>query len=226
LEPSWRAALSAELEKDYFAALQEFVAAQFAKCKPGAQVLPPAELVFQAFYACPLNQVRVCIIGQDPYHKAGQAMGLCFSVPRGVAVPPSLRVIYKELLQDLGISAPSHGDLSSWSHQGVLMLNTSLTVRESAAGSHAKKFGWESFTNSAIEAVSCHCRGVVFMLWGKHAQAKAKLVDATKHHVLTAAHPSPLAGASGNFFVGCRHFSRANHLLVQQGKPAVDWQVL
>ncbi|GFR49253.1 hypothetical protein Agub_g11268 [Astrephomene gubernaculifera] len=220
VEPGWRAALEGELRGANVRQLEAFLRGEWgAGRKP---VFPPQECIFQAFNACPFDQVRVVILGQDPYHGPSQAMGLSFSVPREVRpLPPSLLNIYKEAAEDLQWGGrPAHGDLSSWSVQGVLLLNTCLTVRQGEANSHSKR-GWEAFTDGAIRALSQRRSGLVFLLWGNPAQAKASLVDTRKHHVLKAAHPSPLSASRG--FFGCRHFSKANQLLQQQGLQPIQW---
>lgn len=219
IHPSWAAALAAEFESPQLAELRALLQHERAA---GNRVFPPASQIFRAFDRTPLDAVRVVIVGQDPYHGAGQAMGMSFSVPRGVRQPPSLRNVLTELESDLGIPHPEHGDLSHWADQGVLLLNTTLTVREGAAASHAGR-GWESFTDAAIRAVSERREHVVFLLWGRHAQAKASLVDTSKHLVLTAAHPSPLSAHNG--FFGCRHFSRTNAWLQQHALPPIDWSL-
>ena len=200
-----------------------------ARAAPGGArarpVYPPAADVFRALHACPLRDVKVVILGQDPYHQRGQAMGLCFSVHRGQRVPPSLGNIYKELRDDDaagGFAVPAHGDLSAWASQGVLMLNTVLTVRDGEANSH-KGRGWERLTDACIRTVSREREGVVFLLWGKQAQDKRALIDAGKHHVLTSAHPSPLSAHRG--FLGCGHFSRTNEILRGSGREEVDWRL-
>ncbi|KAG2425257.1 hypothetical protein HXX76_013841 [Chlamydomonas incerta] len=229
VEPGWRQALAPQLglggggaaAAGSLSALEPFLAGEWA---PGRKkVFPPQADIFAAFNACPFDQVRVVILGQDPYHGEGQAMGLSFSVPRDCRpLPPSLLNIYKEAAADLGWrERPQHGDLSSWSVQGVLLLNTCLTVRQGEANSHAKR-GWEAFTDAAIRALSGQRRGLVFLLWGKPAQTKAALVDRSKHHVLEAPHPSPLSASRG--FFGCRHFSAANALLAAQGLEPIDWR--
>ena len=192
-----------------------------ARESAAVEVYPRAALRYRALELVAPEKVRVLILGQDPYHGAGQAMGLAFSVPRGVRVPPSLRNIYKELAADLGLLAPSHGDLSAWAGQGVLLLNTSLSVEEGQAGSHAK-VGWEAVTDALIVAASARAPHAVFMLWGNHARAKAPLVDASRHLVLEAAHPSPL---SARKFLGCRHFSKANAFLAGHGLGNVQWEL-
>mmetsp|Transcript_23320 Transcript_23320/g.64437 ORF Transcript_23320/g.64437 Transcript_23320/m.64437 type:complete len:337 (+) Transcript_23320:572-1582(+) len=221
LDDSWKRALAGEMGKAYFKSLQEFLHKEWAGSLP---IYPPPEMVFRALNSCPLDKVRVVIIGQDPYHGPNQGMGLCFSVNRGIRVPPSLVNIFKELNSDLGCKVPSHGDLTKWSHQGVLLLNTVLTVRQGQANSHKSK-GWEKFTDACISQLSQKRRGIVFLLWGKPAQAKEKLIPAARHHVLKCPHPSPLASASGPGFSGCRHFSQANNLLVKSGLPPVDWSL-
>lgn len=216
IDPTWRNALAAEFENDYFKQLASFVKAEYAS----TTVYPPAKLIFNAFDSCPLPNVRVVILGQDPYHEEGQAQGLSFSVPDDVRIPPSLVNIYKEINADLGIATPSSGNLERWARQGVLLLNATLTVRAHAAGSHQGK-GWERFTDSAIKAVSDGCDHVVFMLWGSYAIRKASLIDASKHLVLTAPHPSPLSAYRG--FFGCGHFSKANAFLQARGKTPIAW---
>ena len=182
---------------------------------------PPGRLIFNAFNLCPFDKVKVVIIGQDPYHEPGQAMGLCFSVPQGIRVPPSLVNIITEINADLGTDIPKTcGDLSGWAEQGVLLLNATLTVRAHQAGSH-QKHGWEQFTDAAIQALCQQRSGIVFLLWGSYAIAKKSLIDTTKHYVLTAPHPSPLSAYRG--FFGCRHFSQTNNLLIRQGQQPVDW---
>ncbi|GLC46933.1 hypothetical protein PLESTM_001946900 [Pleodorina starrii] len=221
VEPSWREALVSELRGSNLRQLESFLHTEW--CSGRKPIFPPKECIFQAMNACPFDQVRVVILGQDPYHGPGQAMGLSFSVPRDVRpLPPSLLNIYKEAATDLGWEQrPEHGDLSSWSVQGVLLLNTCLTVRQGEANSHAKR-GWEAFTDAAIRALSEGRSGLVFLLWGNPAQAKASLVDTRKHHVLKAAHPSPLSASRG--FFGCRHFSRTNQLLGEQGLATIQWR--
>jgi uracil-DNA glycosylase len=186
-------------------------------------VYPTPSDVFNAFNLTPFNEVKVVILGQDPYHGANQAHGLSFSVQQGVAVPPSLKNIYKELQTDIpGFNIPSHGDLSSWAKQGVLLLNATLTVRANEPGSH-QKMGWEQFTDKAIKALSAEKSGLVFILWGKYAQAKASLIDSSKHLILTAAHPSPFSAYNG--FFGCKHFSKANAYLLSKGEKPINWQI-
>ena len=209
LELGWASALSAETKQPYFAALRQFVDAErAAAATPGADaVLPPAEQQFAAFDACPFDAVRVVVLGQDPYPTPGHAHGLAFSVPPGVGVPASLRNVYIELADDVGAPPAGHGCLRAWAGQGVLLLNSVLTVRAGAPASHARR-GWEQFTDAAVRELAARRRGLVFMLWGNAAQAKAALVDPSDHLLLRAAHPSPLAARRG--FFGCRHFSAAN----------------
>lgn len=219
LEPTWKAALGAEFEKPYMQELRSFLLAE----QQAHTVFPPNRLIFNAFAHTPFDRVQVVILGQDPYHNVGQAHGLSFSVPRGIAIPPSLRNMYKELATDIpGFLPPSHGDLSSWADQGVLLLNATLTVRAHTAGSHQGK-GWETFTNQAIAALAAQRSGIVFMLWGRFAKQKAALIDGKKHLILTAAHPSPLSAHNG--FLGCKHFSKANDYLAQHGREPINWQV-
>lgn len=200
-------------------ALGEFLRAEKAA---GKVVFPPGPMIFNALNSTPLDEVKVVIIGQDPYHGPGQAHGLCFSVQPGVPIPPSLLNIYKELKRDLNIDMPDHGHLQSWAEQGVLLLNTSLTVEQARAGSHANQ-GWQPFTDRVIEVVSAHQPNLVFLLWGAHAQSKQRLIDSTKHLVLRSAHPSPLSAYRG--FLGNGHFSRCNKFLEQHGLAPIDWSV-
>jgi uracil-DNA glycosylase len=216
IHPSWKEQLVQEFESPYFCSLKEFLVDE----KKKHTVFPPGKLIFNAFDKTPFDKVKVVILGQDPYHGSGQAHGLCFSVPFGVNPPPSLINIFKEIHSDLGIAIPAHGNLESWAVQGVLLLNATLTVRKDQAGSHQGK-GWEQFTDSVIMKISGKKEGVVFLLWGKYAQAKEKLIDSTKHHVLSAPHPSPFSVHTG--FFGCRHFSRTNEILKQQGLSPVNW---
>ena len=217
IDPSWYAVLQPQFEAPYFAQLKEFLVAE----RQQYTCYPPGSKIFNAFDSTPFDHVKVVILGQDPYHEPGQAMGLCFSVPAGIAVPPSLVNIIKEINDDLGTQIPTTcGDLSGWAEQGVLLLNATLTVRAHQAGSH-QHHGWEQFTDAAISALSQHRSGLVFLLWGSYAIAKKKLIDSTKHHVLTAPHPSPLSAYRG--FFGCRHFSQANSLLASHGQQPIDW---
>ena len=206
-----------EFEKPYFQQLITFVKEEYAS----QTVYPPGSKIFYAFDACPFDQVKVVIIGQDPYHGPGQAHGLAFSVNEGVTKPPSLLNIFKELHDDLGKPIPKSGNLSRWAEQGVLLLNATLTVRANSPGSHQGK-GWEQFTDAAIKAVSTEKSGIVFLLWGAYAQKKGAIVDRSKHHVLMAKHPSPMAAKYGGWF-GTKHFSQTNEYLQSQGKTEIDW---
>ncbi len=217
LEESWKSALREEFDKPYMRELGEFLRKEKAA---GKVIYPPGPLIFNALNSTPLDKVKVVIIGQDPYHGPGQAHGLCFSVQPGVPAPPSLQNIYKELQRDLNIPIPNHGYLQHWAEQGVLLLNTSLTVEQARAGSHAQA-GWQHFTDRVIEVVNERCDGVVFLLWGSHAQSKQKLIDPRKHLILKSAHPSPLSAYRG--FLGNGHFSRTNKFLEQNGKTPIDW---
>ncbi len=216
IEESWRLAFLGEFEKEYFSSLTAFVCDEYMK----GQVYPHPKEVFRAFELCPFTKVKVVLLGQDPYHGAGQAHGLCFSVPEGVRIPPSLQNIFQELKDDLGTNSPQTGNLERWAHQGVLLLNAILTVRSGAPGSHQGK-GWETFTDHAIRALSYERIGLVFLLWGNYARAKRTLIDPSKHLVLEAAHPSPYSARSG--FFGCKHFSRANEYLASQGTEPILW---
>ena len=219
LEASWKEALREEFDKPYMSELGEFLRAEKAA---GKEIYPPGPLIFNALNSTPLDRVKVVIIGQDPYHGPGQAHGLCFSVQPGVPTPPSLVNIYKELKRDLNIDIPSHGYLQSWADQGMLLLNTSLTVERGNAGSHAAK-GWQLFTDRVIEVVSQQRPKLVFLLWGSHAQGKQRLIDPTKHLVLRSPHPSPLSAHRG--FIGNGHFSRCNQFLSQNGMSPIDWRL-
>lgn len=216
IEDSWRRVLQSEFDKPYFELLTMFVRQQYAT----RQCFPPARLIFNAFDSCPFDQVRVVIIGQDPYHDVGQAHGLCFSVNDGVAIPPSLLNIYKEIARDLGKPIPSSGNLQRWAAQGVLLLNATLTVEAHHPGSHQGK-GWEELTDAAIQALSTQKEHLVFMLWGSYAQRKGQFIDRKKHLVLESSHPSPLSVYRG--FEGCGHFSKANTYLEKHGIPPIDW---
>ena len=218
-DSSWNAFWEQENSQEYFETLRQFVAQELHS---GRKVYPPREEIFAAMQYCPLNQTKVVIIGQDPYHGAGQAHGLCFSVRKGVRIPPSLQNIYQELQGDLGITPPQHGDLSTWAKQGILLLNATLTVRAGQPTSHAGK-GWEVFTDRAIQEVNNNCDHVVFLLWGRYAQQKATLIDHKRHCILTAAHPSPFSARNG--FFGCRHFSQANAYLAEHGRTPIDWHL-
>ncbi len=217
MHESWLAVLGDELEQPSMKELRAFLVAEVAA---GRRFYPPADQVFNALALTPFDDVRVVVLGQDPYHGAGQAMGLCFSVPSDVAPPPSLQNIHKELASDLGLAQPSSGDLTPWAERGVLLLNAVLTVSPGKPASHAGK-GWEQFTDRAVRELSDRREGIVFLLWGRYAQQKGAVVDTARHHVLTAAHPSPYSAANG--FFGCRHFSRANELLVARDAQPVDW---
>ena len=220
LQAGWRAQLGGEFDKDYMRELREFL---LVENRSGRRVYPPAKLIFHAFDATPFEAARVVILGQDPYHGPGQAHGLCFSVPRGTPPPPSLRNILKELKNDLGIAAPpDFGCLESWARQGVLLLNAVLTVAAGQAASHADR-GWERFTDRAIAALDAEREGLVFMLWGAYAGKKAAMIDARRHLVLRAPHPSPLSATRG--FFGCGHFSAADRWFKDKGLPPVDWRL-
>lgn len=217
LEPSWKERVGAYLDRPDMQALSEFLRGEL---RSGKVIFPPPKQIFAALEATPFDQVKVVILGQDPYHGPGQAHGLCFSVQPGVAVPPSLRNMYVELQRDLGFSPPRHGCLTRWAEQGVLLLNAVLTVEQGLANSHQGK-GWEGFTDSIIDTLNREREGLVFMLWGSYAQAKGKLIDSRRHCVLKAPHPSPLSAHRG--FIGCGHFSAANEYLMRHGKSPVDW---
>jgi uracil-DNA glycosylase len=219
IEETWKRELAGEFGSDYMAALKEFL---LGEKRRGATVYPPGPLIFNAFNHTPFDKVKVVLLGQDPYHGPGQAHGLCFSVQRGVPPPPSLKNMFKELRDDVGFKIPAHGNLESWADQGVFLLNATLTVRAGEAGSHQGK-GWETFTAAAVRRLSEKREGLVFLLWGRFAHQKEALIDASKHHVLKAAHPSPLSAHNG--FLGCRHFSKANALLEKQGLQPIDWQI-
>ena len=218
IEQSWKQALQSEFDKPYFAELVRFLHSEKSS---GQVIFPPGNRIFRAFELTPLDQVKVVILGQDPYHGYGQAMGLSFSVPDGVPAPPSLKNIFKEIEDDLGIRMSGRPNLEGWARQGVLLLNAVLTVRAGQAASHSG-IGWQEFTDAVIRCINERCEGVVFLLWGRFAQAKRELIDTSRHYVLEAAHPSPLA--RGAFF-GCRYFSRTNDILVRQGKTPIDWQL-
>ena len=217
IEQSWKEVLASEFEKDYFTRLTQFVKEEY---NGGTPIYPPAQLIFNAFDHCPFNKVKVVILGQDPYHGAGQANGLCFSVNKGIPFPPSLLNIFKEIQSDLGTPIPQDGDLTRWSDQGVLLLNATLTVRASQAGSHQKR-GWEEFTDAAIRELASRRSGLVFILWGSYAQKKGAFIDRDKHLVLTSPHPSPLSAYQG--FFGNHHFSTSNRYLKEQGLSEINW---
>lgn len=217
INPSWYEVLKPQFEAPYFSELKSFLIAE----RQQYTCYPKGANIFAAFDHTPFDKVKVVIIGQDPYHEPGQAMGLCFSVPDGIAVPPSLVNIIKEINSDLGTNIPlTCGNLTGWADQGVLLLNATLTVRAHQAGSH-QRHGWEQFTDAAISELSARRSGIVFLLWGSYAIAKAQLIDRSKHHVLTAPHPSPLSAYRG--FFGCRHFSTTNTILANQGQLPIDW---
>jgi len=219
INESWKTVLKDEFNQLYFEQIVMFLKHEKALNKT---IYPPGGLIFNAFDKTPFDQVKVVILGQDPYHGAGQAHGLCFSVQPGVKPPPSLVNIYKELHQDIGMPIPSTGDLTPWAEQGVLLLNAILTVRANEPASHSK-IGWETFTNAVIKKISDLKTGVVFILWGRFAQEKQIFIDATKHHILKAPHPSPFSANSG--FFGCKHFSKTNDLLIKEGKTPINWQL-
>jgi uracil-DNA glycosylase len=218
IENTWKQALQEEFDKPYFAELVSFL---HASKDAGTRIYPPGGQIFKAFELTPLPQVKVVILGQDPYHGPGQAMGLSFSVPDGIPAPPSLKNIFKEIEDELGVQMSGRTNLESWARQGVLLLNAILTVEAGKAASHSA-IGWQTFTDAVIKCISDNCSGVVFMLWGNFARSKKDLIDSGKHFVLEAAHPSPLA--RGAFF-GCGHFATANRLLEAQGKAPIDWKL-
>lgn len=217
IEASWKQYLKSEFEKPYFAKLTENVRNEY---KNGL-CFPPAKLVFNAFNLCPFNKVKVVILGQDPYHELGQAMGLSFSVPDGIMLPPSLQNIYKEIHSDLGKPIPTSGDLTRWAKQGVLLLNATLTVRAHEANSH-QALGWQNFTDAAIETINTHREHIVFMLWGGFARSKKRLIDSNRHCIIESVHPSPLSANRGGWF-GQHQFSRCNAYLKQYGLGEIDW---
>lgn len=218
MDSSWKEFLKEEFFKPYFLEIkQHFIQAK----QKGTIIYPPAPLIFNAFNLTPLPSLKVVILGQDPYHNKSQAMGLSFSVPKNIPLPPSLKNIYKELNEDLGIPPSSNGDLSKWAKQGVLLLNSILSVEENKPASH-QHFGWQLFTDDVIKKISQEKEGVIFLLWGNYARAKNNLIDSKKHFILEAAHPSPLAKSG---FLGCKHFSKTNKILQEQGKVPIDWQI-
>ena len=219
INEEWREVLQEEFQKPYFLELRNFL---YQEKNAGKKIFPCGKDIFNAFNSTPFSKVKVVIIGQDPYHGDGQAHGLCFSVAHGIKPPPSLMNIYKELQDDIGIHIPNHGCLQAWAKQGVFLLNAILTVEAHHAASHQRK-GWEEFTNAAIQQLSKGRDGIIFLLWGRYAQDKAVLIDDRKHHILKAAHPSPFSAYNG--FLGCKHFSETNKLLLQQGKEPINWQV-
>lgn len=218
IEETWREALKEEFEQPYFDKIKtSLVQAKRA----GKVVYPPGKLIFNAFNSTPFDKVKVVILGQDPYHGPGEAMGLCFSVPQGIRVPPSLRNIYKEINRDCGHPVPNHGDLTSWAEQGVFLLNAMLTVEHKSPGSH-KKIGWQEFTNAVIHTLSDKKEGLIFLLWGNFAKNKKEFIDEIRHHVLESPHPSPLAGGG---FSGCSHFSHTNNILQNNGQTPINWKI-
>ena len=218
IEQSWKDALGSEFDKPYFASLVRFLHGEKAE---GKRIYPPGGQIFKAFELTPVKNVKVVILGQDPYHGPGQAHGLSFSVPENMPAPPSLKNIFKEIETDLGVRMSGYPNLEKWARQGVLLLNAVLTVRSGEAASHSR-IGWQEFTDAVIKYISAECEGVVFMLWGNFARTKNELIDHSRHCVLEAAHPSPLA--RGAFF-GCRHFSKANAYLTSMGRNPIDWQL-
>lgn len=221
IESSWKDALKNEFTKPYFQQIVTFLKTEKAAAKT---IYPPGPLIFNAFNQTPFNRVKVVIIGQDPYHGAGQAHGLSFSVPNGIKPPPSLVNIFKEIQTDTGVAMPhEYGNLTKWAEQGVLLLNAILTVRANEPASH-QKIGWMEFTDAVIQKISAEKKGIVFLLWGRFAQDKQLLIDETRHFVLKAAHPSPFSADKG--FFGCKHFSKTNEILVKQGSEPVDWKLL
>lgn len=219
LEASWKKQLAEEFSKPYMHTLKQFL---LAEKQANKVIYPKGNLIFNAFNLTPFEDVKVVILGQDPYHGPNQAHGLCFSVLPGVKIPPSLRNIYKELKNDLGIEPVQHGFLEAWAKQGILLLNTVLTVEEGKAASHQGK-GWEQFTDQVIMKLNQHEKSLIFVLWGSHAQRKGNIIDTRRHQILKSAHPSPLSAHQG--FLGNKHFSTINNLLIQQGIPPVDWQL-
>ncbi|KXK36435.1 MAG: uracil-DNA glycosylase [Saprospiraceae bacterium] len=218
ISPEWQQSLSVEFESPYFDQIRTYLKQSLAQ---GKIIYPPGKYIFNAYDTVPPSKVKVVILGQDPYHNPGEAMGLSFSVPKGVKIPPSLRNIYKELQSDIGCEIPSHGDLTKWAHQGVFLLNAFLTVEKNQAASH-RNIGWHHFTDATIQYLSSNYDHIVFMLWGNFAKNKRHLIHSERHLILEAAHPSPLAG---NAFQGCRHFSQANHYLIEHSKAPIDWQI-
>lgn len=219
IEESWKEVLFNEFQKDYFKNLKQFLLKEKSENKT---IYPPNNLIFNAFNKTPFNNVKVVILGQDPYHGAGQAHGLCFSVPEGIKIPPSLRNIYKELSTDVDFKIPISGNLIKWAKQGVLLINATLTVRDSEAGSHQKK-GWETFTDSVIKIISEKKENVVFVLWGNYAQSKEKLIDNNKHLIIKSVHPSPLSATRG--FFGSKPFSKTNEYLKKNNINEIDWSL-
>ena len=218
IEGSWKEILKDEFSSQYFTELKEFLIEE----KKKFNIYPPGKLIFNAFNRTAFEELRVVILGQDPYHGKGQAHGLCFSVPEGISQPPSLFNIFKELKSDLGIPIANHGNLEKWTSQGILLINATLTVRANQAGSHQNK-GWEKFSDVVIQKISEKRAGIIFLLWGKYAQAKELLIDKNKHYVLKAAHPSPFSADNG--FFGCKHLSKTNDILSRHGMEKIDWRI-
>ena len=218
IEESWKSVLKDEFDKPYFGNIVEFLKTEKSQKKV---IYPPGNLIFNAFDQTPFDKVKVVILGQDPYHGPGQAMGLCFSVPDGIPAPPSLVNMYKELQSDIGLPIPQTGNLLHWAQQGVFMLNATLTVRAGEANSHSQ-IGWGNFTDAVIKTISEKKKGIVFLLWGKFAQSKEAFIDKSKHFVLKAAHPSPLSAYNG--FFGSKPFCKTNEILTKQGFEPIDWQ--
>ncbi|MGY8987099.1 MAG: uracil-DNA glycosylase [Flavobacteriales bacterium] len=218
IEESWKEVLQNEFEKKYIKNLKQFL----TKEKERYQIFPKGTEIFNAFNSTPFHKLKVVILGQDPYHGEGQAHGLSFSVPKGVKTPPSLMNIFKEIEEDLKINNHGKGDLTKWTEQGVLLLNATLTVRSNMAGSHQNK-GWEQFTDKVISTISEEREGIIFLLWGRFAQNKSKLIEKSKHHILMSSHPSPLSSYRG--FLGCKHFSECNEILKRENKTEINWQL-
>ncbi|MBK6362389.1 MAG: uracil-DNA glycosylase [Saprospiraceae bacterium] len=218
IEESWKKVLHDEFEKPYFQKLTSLIKEEL---KNGKVIYPPGPDIFKAFEMTPFEKVKVVILGQDPYHNPGEAMGLSFSVPKGIKIPPSLKNIFKEIKDDVGLEIPDHGDLTNWATQGVFLLNAMLTVEKNRAGAH-KDIGWQTFTNVVIQTLSSQKNNLVFLLWGNFARSKKEWIDTTKHLVLEAAHPSPLAGGA---FFGCKHFSKANEYLIKNGQTTINWEL-
>jgi len=219
IEASWKEVLQQEFHKDYFEQIVAFLKVEKSQ---GKTIYPPGSLIFNAFDKTPFDKVKVVLLGQDPYHGPGQAMGLSFSVPAGIKPPPSLVNIFKEIQSDIGLPIPKTGDLTPWAERGVLLLNAALTVRANEPNSHSKT-GWHLFTDAVIKKISDEKQGMVFLLWGSFAQQKQVLIDETRHHVLKAAHPSPFSADKG--FFGCKHFSKTNDYLVKEGLDPIDWKL-
>lgn len=218
IEASWKEALASAFDQSYFSEIRDFLKQEK---NAGKIIYPPGQNIFKAFDLAPINDVKVVIIGQDPYHNPDQAMGLSFSVPKGIRIPPSLKNIYKEIIQDVGGDLPTHGDLTYWAQQGVFLLNAMLTVEQNKPSSH-RKIGWQHFTDDVISVLSSRRENIVFLLWGNFAKNKSILIDESKHLVLTSAHPSPLAGGA---FFGNNHFSKTNAYLISHDKTPIDWQI-